>query len=217
MAKKTENTENVQTLSQLMNVKKQLQLQALENLGEMDEAMIKVWESTEVAIPVKLDGYGFIIDKLESEKDFLDAEIKQAREAKQSIDNAVKAMKHRLSYFANGDKLEGIKYSFSPFDSVKSEVQMFLLPKEAGKYELPEVTYAHLQFILEALKLLSTVKTDAGEINDIAKLYDLLKDARQKCGVKEAPEDCVLKIIEPSVRIGRKSVKQKQETKEDEN
>lgn len=216
MAKKTENNESVQTLSQLMNVKKQLQLQALENLGEMDEAMVKVWESTEVAIPAKLDGYGFILDKLESEKDFLDQEIRAAQDAKRSIDNAVKTMKKRLSYFANGEKLEGIKYSFNPFDSAKSEVQMFLLPKEAGKYELPEVAYFEFELIKEGLKTLKEFKTDPQARMNIDQLLWKLQEAKQKCGVKEAPEDCVIKIIEPSVRIGRKATKTKEESKEDE-
>lgn len=216
MAKKKDDAvvltpQDKQSLAQLMSIRRQLSAQFFAEGGEFEDGMLKVWEDVSIKLPVKVDGYGYILDRFAKEKKMLSEEIDQLKQAMKWIDGQTENMKKRLSFFANGQKLEGLVYSFTPDTSEKREVDIMKVPKETGKYSLPDVTFSELDLLLTALERMEFMyrgsKDEPGKIlyGAFAALRGKIGvGAEHKCGVKEAPEEALKKTTKETVRVGRK-------------
>lgn len=213
MAKKKEETAVVsvadqsQSLAQLMHARRQLETQFLDDGGVAEESMIKLWEDTQLAIPLKIDAYGYVMDKLSSQIEFLKNEKQEIDQAAKSIENNIKTMKKRLSYFANGVKLEGLRYNFNPYVAKKRDVSMPKVPKTVGTYSVGSLTFEELQDVIAGLTTLKGLMTDGPAKDKINSLLVKFATSEHSCSIKEAEAGCPDAIItasEESVKVTRK-------------
>lgn len=147
------------TLYQLTGQMAEIENALEENGGELTPELEALWEETAESLPMKVDGYNYVIKNLTAYSKNLDEEIKRLQALKKTADNSVKRVKdHVLAAMVENkiDKLEGefCKISLSSSTSTEVDEDTVLQPylSRLERLMLPSWITADLKVSKTALK-----------------------------------------------------------------
>lgn len=114
------------SLADLLLQRLQLEGEIVSQDGEITDEQDTIWRNQEVQIKDKVDAYGYVLSKLESELEeikTLKREVSDRfRRAENRAQSNIGRLKQRLNLLSEGSPLRGHIYSFHPYSAVKREV-----------------------------------------------------------------------------------------------
>lgn len=105
----------MQSLNNIMKDVMALESLIIENQGEVCETLDTWMQINEQNMAEKIDGYAYLIDKLDSTSDFFDKKAKELTQAKKVCQNQIDKLKANLEYTMstlNTDELLGDSFRY---------------------------------------------------------------------------------------------------------
>lgn len=171
--------------------------------GSVESGLDMIWEQKDIAVKEKIDNYGYVFLDIEAGENKLKLIQAKIQAAKKRLSDLTDRLKSRLNHYSNGEPLVGTVFSFHPYNTKHSSI-------DVTKLELSE-TYLAIEITKDKwIKMVNAYYAQEGypitEVNGepitVEPSIDyIVKSAYGK--VSELPEGHPAIIVEssPSVRI----------------
>lgn len=167
---------------EIIKQKKDIEQQIIDEAGVVTDEMMQIFEDNAIELKDKVDAYGFTIDKLNNDEEFLKGRKKRINDLQNAIKSNISKIKNRLNYLAKEQgELIGNEYKFKPYISkVAKEIDMSKVESEYATYTfvLTNQQYTDLCYTL-----------DSGEVRLKPDLQEILNNPKISCKVSDLPKD----------------------------
>lgn len=178
------------SLAELLLQRLQLEDEIVSHDGEITDEQDTIWRNQEIAIRDKVDAYGYVLSKLESElaelKNYKREVSDRFRRAENRAQSNIGRLKRRLNLLSEGSPLRGHIYSFLPYLSEKRSVENIDLVEDSLVNLTIEISEANWKSILSSAY-------GSRDPRDIPEFKILKRDAK----VSQLPEN------HPAVKLQR--------------
>ncbi len=142
------------SLADLLLQRLQLEGEIVSQDGEITDEQDTIWRNQEVQIKDKVDAYGYVLSKLESELEeikTLKREVSDRfRRAENRAQSNIGRLKQRLNLLSEGSPLRGHIYSFHPYQTEKRIVTNIDLVEDSLVNLTIEISEANWKSILSS-------------------------------------------------------------------
>lgn len=92
--------------------------------GSVEGGLDIIWEQKDVAVKEKIDHYGWVFLEIEAGENKLNLIQERIQVAKKRLSDLRTKLKARLNHFSNGEPLIGTAFSFHPYNTKHSSIDV---------------------------------------------------------------------------------------------